>query len=71
MMPSTFECIACGLKISGYSKLSACDLADSFTSTTTSTIAEFYNLYTEDEIDEAKREGEAEASSRYEDDNNE
>lgn len=33
MLPSHFECKACGLKISGYSKLSACDLGDTFTST--------------------------------------
>lgn len=33
MLPSTFECTACGLKIVGYSKLNACGLGGTFTST--------------------------------------
>lgn len=33
MLPSSFECKACGLKIVGYSKLSACGLGGTFTST--------------------------------------
>jgi transcription elongation factor Elf1 len=33
MLPSTFECKACGLKIVGYSKLNACGLGGTFTST--------------------------------------
>lgn len=33
MLPSHFECKACGLKIAGYSKLNACDLGGTFTST--------------------------------------
>lgn len=71
MMPISFECVSCGLKISGYSRLNACGLGDSYMTTTTFTIAEFYNLYTEDEIDEARREGEASATSHFADDNNE
>ncbi|HIE5768601.1 TPA: hypothetical protein ACXN3T_003428 [Proteus mirabilis] len=70
MLPSIFECIGCGLKINGYSRLSACGLGDSYVTTTTYTIAEFYNLYTEDEIDEARKEGEA-SVSYYEEDHNE
>ncbi|WP_353189917.1 hypothetical protein [Pandoraea pnomenusa] len=35
MLPSSFECTACGLKIVGYSKLSACGLGGTFTSTST------------------------------------
>lgn len=34
MLPSHFECKGCGLKIVGYSKLSACGLGGTFTSTT-------------------------------------
>lgn len=33
MLPSSFECKACGLKIVGYSKLNACELGGTFTST--------------------------------------
>jgi hypothetical protein len=33
MLPSSFECKACGLKIVGYSKLNACGLGGTFTST--------------------------------------
>ena len=33
MLPSHFECRACGLKIVGYSKLSACGLGGTFTAT--------------------------------------
>ena len=33
MLPSHFECNACGLKIVGYSRLSACELGGTFTAT--------------------------------------
>lgn len=56
MLPSAFECIACGLKIAGYSKLSACGLGDAFSSTTTYTAAEFFDLYTEDQLEDARNE---------------
>jgi predicted RNA-binding Zn-ribbon protein involved in translation (DUF1610 family) len=56
MLPSSFECVACGLKISGLSKLSACDLGDAFTSTTTFSAAAFFDLYTEEELEEARAE---------------
>lgn len=56
MLPSSFECIACGLKITGYSKLSACGLGDVFSEKTTYTAAEFFELYTEDDLEEARAE---------------
>lgn len=56
MLPTSFECIACGLKISGFSKLSACGLGDAFTAKTIYTAAEFFELYTEDELEEARNE---------------
>jgi len=56
MLPSSFECVACGLKISGFSKLVACGYGDAFSEKTTYTAAEFFELYTEDDIDEARRE---------------
>lgn len=54
MLPSSFECVACGLKISDLSKLSACGPGDAFTATSTSSPAEFFGLHTEDELDEAR-----------------
>ncbi len=56
MLPSAFECIACGLKISGFSKLSACNLGDAFSGKTIYSAAEFFELYTEEELDEARSE---------------
>lgn len=70
MLPSSFECIACGLKVSGYSKLSACGLGDAFSEKTTYTAAEFFELYTEDDLEEAREEGRSE-SGEYEPDFNE
>jgi hypothetical protein len=57
VLPATFECIACGLRITGYSKLSACGLGDAFTAKSTFTAGEFFGLYTEDELEEARQEG--------------
>lgn len=54
VLPSSFECIACGLKISGWSKLSAAGLGDAFTDTHTSSAAEYFNLHTEEELAEAQ-----------------
>lgn len=56
-LPSRFQCIACGLKISGLSQLSACGLGDAYKQTSTYDAAEFYAP--EDEY------------QGYEDDNNE
>jgi hypothetical protein len=56
MLPSSFECIACGLKISGFSKLSHCSLGNTFSHRKTYSPAEFFDLYTEDDLDEARRE---------------
>lgn len=41
-LPSYFECVACGLKINGYSKLNACRLGDTFTATNTYDAFEYY-----------------------------
>lgn len=56
MLPSSFECIACGLRISGLSKLSACGLGDAFTAKSAYSAAEFFGLHTEDELEEARGE---------------
>jgi hypothetical protein len=70
MLPSSFECIACGLKISGLSKLSACGLGDAFIATSTFSAAEFYNLHTEEELAEA-RSAAAAAEPEFDEDFNE
>jgi hypothetical protein len=67
MLPSSFECIACGLKILGLSKLSACGLGDAFSARSTYSAAEFFGLYTEEEIEEARKE----PPDHYEEDFNE
>lgn len=66
VLPASFECIACGLRISGLSKLAAAGLGDAFTGKSVYTAAEFFGLHTEDELEEARREGRV-----YEDDFNE
>jgi hypothetical protein len=57
MLPSHFECLACGLKIIGYSKLAACGLGDAFTATSQYEAAEYFDI--------------AEAAEMYEGDFNE
>lgn len=49
-----------------FSKLSACGMGNVFTETSTYTAAEYFNLYTEDDLEDARREG-----HDYEMDNNE
>lgn len=49
MLPSGFECTACGLKVLGYSKLNASGLGDSFTLTSRYDVAEYFGASTEDE----------------------
>jgi hypothetical protein len=66
VIPSLFVCIACGLKVMGLSKLVACGLGNAFTATSTSSPAEFFGLYTEDDIAEARA-----STPDFEDDYNE
>ncbi len=54
-LPSQFECVACGLKISSYAQLNVCGLGEPYTSTSTYNAADYYT----DMLHE------------YEDDNNE
>jgi hypothetical protein len=68
MLPSSFECIACGLKISGLSKLSACGLGNAFTSISRMSPADFFGLHTEEELEQARTEG---AEAAVEEDFNE
>jgi hypothetical protein len=57
ILPSHFECLVCGLKITGYSKLAACGLGDAFTATSQYEAAEYFDI--------------AEAAEMYEEDFNE
>ena len=56
MRPSSFECIACGLHISGLLKLTASGLGEEFSVRRVFTAAEYFQLYTEDELEEARSE---------------
>lgn len=58
MLPSSFECVACGLRIGGYSKLISCGLGDAYTSTSYYDAAEYFGIEAHDEW------------AGYEDDNN-
>lgn len=44
-LPTSFECIACGLKVSGLSKLTAVGLGERFLTKETFDFADFYELY--------------------------
>ena len=44
MLPASLECVACELKIIGYSKLVACGLGDAFTSVSTYSPIEYFNI---------------------------
>ena len=67
MLPTSFQCIACGLRISGLSKLAACGLGDAFTGKSVYTAAEFFELYTEEELEQARED----AASQFDEDFNE
>ena len=56
IVPSIFVCAACGLRVSGLSKLSACGLGNAFVRTTTYSAAEFFELYTEEDVENALNE---------------
>ncbi len=56
MRPSSFECIDCGLRISGLLKLTASGLGEEFSVRRAFTAAEYFQRYTEDELEEARNE---------------
>lgn len=64
-IPSSFECIACGLKIVGFSKLVACQLGNTFTSTSSTAPSDFFGLYTEEEIETAVDEARTEVENKF------
>lgn len=69
-LPSSFECVACGLRIAGYSKLAACNLGNMFTATTRFEPSDFYGLYTEADVESAVDEAERNMQHRFEPDYN-
>ena len=50
MLPASFECIACGLKIIGYSKLVVCGLGDTYTSTNHYDAVSYFDINIEEEF---------------------
>ena len=50
MMPSSFECFACGLKVVGLSRLTECGLGDTFSDTVRYAVDEYYSDYLEDYV---------------------
>ncbi len=50
MLPASFECTACGLKISGYSKLVACGLGNTYVSTNHYDAVEYFEIDLEEEM---------------------
>ena len=50
ILPSSFECIACGLKILGYSKLVACGLGNTYISTSSYLPMDYFGIDVEEEM---------------------
>ncbi|CAD6881565.1 hypothetical protein [Methylomonas albis] len=50
MRPETFQCVACGLKINGYSKLRAADLGDTYISTSHYDAIEYFEVDLDEHI---------------------
>lgn len=50
MKPESFSCIACGLKITGFSKLLAAGLGDTYTSTSRYDAVEFFEINMEERV---------------------
>lgn len=61
MIPEAFECIACGLKIVGYSRLMACNLGNTYVSTQRYDAVEYFDIDIEEQMKEMM----------FEEDNNE
>ena len=53
MLPSSFKCAACRLVVTGLSRLTACDLANTFTATVSFPASEFFGLHTDEDLQQA------------------
>ena len=69
-LPSSFRCVACNLRIAGFSKLMACGLGDPYTSTSVTSPEEFYGLFTEEDLEEARDKAASDYGDIYEPDFN-
>ena len=61
MRPETFQCVACGLKINGFSKLRAADLGDTYISTSHYDAIEYFDV----DLDERIRDMMADDNNEY------
>jgi hypothetical protein len=56
MRPSSFKCFACKLKVTGFSKLNACGLGDTFTAKSLYEPADYFQLIDPSFLDEDNNE---------------
>lgn len=61
MRPETFQCVACGLKINGYSKLRAAELGDTYIATSHYNAIEYFDV----DLDEHIRDMMADDNNEY------
>lgn len=57
MLPTAFRCLACGLRISGFSELFACGLGAEYTVTSEVAPEEHFGLFTPEDMEMAREEG--------------
>ena len=55
VMPESFSCVACGLKLNGYSQLVAAELGDQYTRTIYFTPEEYYGLVNPEDFDQIEQ----------------
>jgi hypothetical protein len=65
VMPERFACVACGLRLQGYSELIAAELGDQYTRRTTYLPEDYYGLVNPEDIDEIERLAEQHFGSEY------
>lgn len=65
MIPDIFRCSACGLKLLGVATLFSAGVGQHYYKTVKYEPHIYYQLYTEDDLDEARREGKSDAMSEF------
>lgn len=71
ILPTKFTCIACELKLNGYSSLKAADIANHYTRKTTYSPEEYYDMINPDDYDAITERYNEFAEPQYEEYNNE